>query len=104
MLPDNTLFHSRLQQNLVNWINQNIDRHKAIPGLRCIISPISPVPDIAVIEADRLPETDGLFEAAPNWVIEIRSPDQSILDLQSKILHCLTNVTQLAWLIDIQRE
>jgi Uma2 family endonuclease len=31
-------------------------------------------------------------------------PDQSILDLQSKILYCLTNGTQLAWLIDIQRE
>jgi Uma2 family endonuclease len=49
---------------------------------------------------------------APDWVIEIRwhsldvgeSPDQSILDLQDKILHCLTNGTQLAWLIDIQRQ
>jgi Uma2 family endonuclease len=37
-------------------------------------------------------------------VIEIRSPDQSILDLQNKILHCLTNGTQLVWLIDIQRQ
>jgi Uma2 family endonuclease len=37
-------------------------------------------------------------------VIEIRSPDQSTLDLQNKILHCLTNGAQLAWLIDIQRQ
>jgi Uma2 family endonuclease len=99
-----TLFHSRLQRNLVNWINQNTDRYEAIQELRCIISPISPVPDIAVIAIDRLPQTDGPFAGAPDWVVEIRSPDQSILDLQSKILHCLTNGTQLAWLIDIQRE
>ena len=99
-----TLYHSRLQRNLVNWINQNTNRYEAIQELRCIISPISPVPDIVVIEIDRLPHTDGPFEGAPDWVIEIRSPDQSILDLQNKILHCLTNGTQLAWLVDIQRE
>jgi Uma2 family endonuclease len=107
-----TLFHSRIQRNLVNWINQNTDQYEAIQELRCIIAPISPVPDIAVIAIDRLPETDGSFEAAPDWVIEIRwhsldvgeSPDQSILDLQNKIIHCLTNGTQLAWLIDIQRQ
>jgi Uma2 family endonuclease len=99
-----TLYHSRLQRNLVNWINQNTDRYEAIQELRCIISPISPVPDIAVIEIDRLLQTDGPFEGALDWVVEIRSPDQSILDLQNKILHCLTNGTQLAWLVDIQQQ
>jgi Uma2 family endonuclease len=102
--PMPTLFHSRLQRNLVNWINQQTDRYEAIQELRCIIPPISPVPDIAVIAIDRLPTTDGPFTGAPNWIIEIRSPDQSILDLQNKILHCLTHGTQLAWLIDIQRQ
>jgi Uma2 family endonuclease len=52
----------------------------------------------------RLPATDGPFTSAPDWLIEIRSPDQSILDRQNKICHCLTNGTQLAWLIDIQRQ
>jgi Uma2 family endonuclease len=99
-----TLFHSRLQRNLVNWINQHTDRYEAIQELRCIIPPISPVPDITVIAINRVPQTDGPFEGAPDWIIEIRSPDQSILDLQNKILHCLTNGTQLAWLIDIQRQ
>jgi Uma2 family endonuclease len=102
--PMPTLFHSRLQRNLVNWINQQTDRYEAIQELRCIIPPISPVPDIGVIAIDRLPATDGPFTGAPDWIIEIRSPDQSILDLQNKILHCLTNGTQLAWLIDIQRQ
>jgi Uma2 family endonuclease len=99
-----TLFHSRLQRNLVNWINQHTDRYEAIQELRCIIPPISPVPDISVIATNRLPQSDGPFEGAPDWLIEIRSPDQSILDLQNKILHCLSNGTQLAWLIDIQRQ
>ncbi|MBE9032709.1 Uma2 family endonuclease [filamentous cyanobacterium LEGE 11480] len=99
-----TLFHSRLQRNLVNWINQNTDRYEAIQALRCIVPPISPVPDIAVLVVDLLPQTDGPFAAAPDWLIEIRSPDQSMLDLQNKILHCLSNGTELAWLIDIQRQ
>lgn len=37
-------------------------------------------------------------------MIEIPSPDQNTLELQNKILHCLINGTQLAWLIDIQRK
>jgi hypothetical protein len=37
MLSDNTLFHSRLQQNLVNWINQNIDRYEAM-GIGIILA------------------------------------------------------------------
>ncbi len=102
--PMPTLFHSRLQRNLVNWINQQSTTYEAIQELRCIIPPISPVPDIAVIAIDRLPTTDGPFDGAPDWLIEIRSPDQSILDLQNKILHCLTHGTELAWLIDIQRQ
>jgi Uma2 family endonuclease len=65
---------------------------------------MSPVPDIAVVKSDRLANEDGPFQGTPDWLIEIRSPDQSTLDLQNKILHCLSNGTQLAWLIDIQRE
>ena len=102
--PMPTLFHSRLQRNLVNVINQMTERYEAIQELRCIVPPFSPVPDISVIAVGRVPETDGPFEAAPDWVIEIHSPEQSPLKLQKKILHLVENGTQLAWLIDIQRE
>ncbi len=95
-----TLFHSRLQRNLVHAINCHTDRFEAIQELRCIVPPFSPVPDIAVIAVERLPQEDGPMEGAPDWLIEIRSPDQSTLDLQNKILHCLKNGTRLAWLID----
>ncbi|MGQ9870510.1 Uma2 family endonuclease [Leptodesmis sp.] len=102
--PMPTLFHSRLQRNLVNAINAFTTDYEAIQELRCIVPPLSPVPDIAVVARNRLPEVDGPLQGAPDWMIEIRSPDQSTLDLQSKILHCLSNGTQLAWLIDLQRQ
>lgn len=101
--PMPSLFHSRLQRNLVNAINNQTQAYEAIQEFRCIVPPLSPVPDIAIVSRDRLPDEDGPLQGAPDWVIEIRSPDQSTLDLQNKILHCLSNGTQLAWLIDIQR-
>jgi Uma2 family endonuclease len=102
--PMPTLFHSRLQRNLVNYINRNTTSYEAIQELRCIVPPYSPVPDISVVAIARLADEDGPFNGAPDWLIEIRSPDQSTLDLQTKILHCLSNGTQLAWLIDIERQ
>ncbi|MEM9908027.1 MAG: Uma2 family endonuclease, partial [Cyanobacteria bacterium P01_D01_bin.44] len=102
--PMPTLFHSRLQRNLVNTINHQTKIYEAIQELRCIVPPLSPVPDISVVASDRLPDEDGPLQGPPDWLIEIRSPDQSTLDLQNKILHCLSNGTQLAWLIDIQRQ
>lgn len=76
-----TLFHSRLQRNLVNYINDRTDRFEAVQELRCLVPPYSPVPDISIVACDRLPEEDGPFNGAPDWLIEIRSPDQSTLDL-----------------------
>ncbi|MBO3460098.1 Uma2 family endonuclease [Aetokthonos hydrillicola Thurmond2011] len=102
--PMPTLFHSRLQRNLVNYINSHTDQFEAVQELRCIVPPYSPVPDISIIACDRLHDQDDPFERAPDWLIEIHSPDQSTLDLQNKILHCLSNGTQLAWLIDITRQ
>ena len=102
--PMPTLFHSRLQRNLVNYINSHTKKFEAVQELRCIVAPLSPVPDISVISCDRLSDEDGPLRGAPDWLIEIRSPDQSTLNLQNKILHCLSNGTQLAWLIDITRQ
>jgi Uma2 family endonuclease len=102
--PMPTLFHSRLQRNLVNAINSQTTIYEAIQELRCIVPPMSPVPDIAVVKSERLTDEDGPLQGSPDWLIEIRSPDQSTLDIQQKILHCLSNGTQLAWLIDIQKK
>ena len=101
--PMPTLFHSRLQRNLVNAINQQTKSFEAIQELRCIVPPFSPVPNISIIATSQLPETDGPFAGAPDWIVEIRSPEQSTLELQKKILHFMDMGTRLAWLIDIQR-
>lgn len=102
--PMPTLFHSRLQRNLVNYINKHTNEFEAIQELRCIIPPYSPVPDIVVIASEPFSDEDGPFQGAPDWLIEIRSPDQSTLDLQTKIIHCLSHGTKLAWLIDFNHE
>lgn len=102
--PMPTLFHSRLQRNLVNAINSQTTAYEAIQELRCSVPPMSPVLDISVVKNERLSDEDGPLQGSPDWLIEIRSPDQSTLDIQQKILHCLSNGTQLAWLIDIQRK
>jgi Uma2 family endonuclease len=102
--PMPTLFHSRLQRNLVNAINDQTKAYEAIQELRCIVPPLSFVPDISVVKIERLSEEDGPLQGSPDWLIEIRSPDQSTIDLQNKILHGLSNGTQIAWLIDMQRQ
>ena len=102
--PMPTLFHSRLQRNLVNAINAQTTDYEAIQELRCIVPPLSPVPDIVVVACDRLPEEDGPLQGTPDWLIEIRSSNQSTLELQVKILHCLANGAQLAWLVDLKRQ
>lgn len=101
--PMPSLFHSRLQRNLVNWLNQSAEGWEAIQELRCVLPNGSPVPDIVVVRADRLGDVDGPLAGAPDWLIEIRSPDQGLLLLQRKILACLEVGTQLAWLVDLSQ-
>jgi Putative restriction endonuclease len=81
-----------LQVDVLNG-DRNTTSYEAIQELRCIVPPYSPVPDISVVAIARLADEDGPFNGAPDWLIEIRSPDQSTLDLQTKILHCLSNGT-----------
>lgn len=44
----------------------------------------------------------NVFAIAPDWVIEILSPDQSQTKVTKNILHCLKHNTQMGWLIDPQ--
>ena len=97
------LFHSRIQLNLINAINERTERYEALQEFRCIVPPMSPVPDICIIAIERFSEENGPFTGTPDWIVEILSPEQSTLPIQTKILHMLGNGTQLAWLIDAQR-
>jgi Uma2 family endonuclease len=100
--------HSTLQTRFANRINQVGELPKlafAFSELRCSFDGRSIVPDIAVFEWPRIPlnakgEIENRFELAPDWIIEILSPDQSSTRVINKILFCLKNKTKLGWLID----
>jgi Uma2 family endonuclease len=100
--------HSKLQGKLVTAINEVVESPKialAFPELRCTFGGRSIVPDVAVFAWQRIPidergDVANVFQAAPDWTIEILSPDQSQTKVTSNILHCLEHGSSLGWLID----
>ncbi|MBD1885168.1 Uma2 family endonuclease [Microcoleus vaginatus] len=100
--------HSTLQIKFSSAINQVGKPQKlafAFPELRFTFGEGAVVPDLAVFEWSRIPlnsqeEIENKFEIAPDWIIEILSPDQSSTRVIKKILFCLKNKTKLGWLID----
>lgn len=100
--------HSTIQLDLGSDINRALkpDRTaRAYPELRCTFGDRSIVPDLAVFTWDRIPrdskgEVANQFFIAPDWTIEILSPEQSQTKVVRNILHCLAHGTQMGWLID----
>jgi Uma2 family endonuclease len=100
--------HSIIQRELTFTIDRPLRDQKiarAFPELRCTFGDRSTVPDIAVIRWDRIPRNlDGtvanVFAIAPDWTIEILSPDQGQTKVVKNIMHCLKYQTQMGWLID----
>ncbi|WNZ25248.1 Uma2 family endonuclease [Leptolyngbya sp. NK1-12] len=97
--------HSILQKRLLNTIDNHTDTYTALPESRCTFGGRSIVPDIAVIAWNRIqinergePEDD--FTAAPDWTIEILSPDQKVNRVIDNILHCLSYGSKLGWMLD----
>ncbi|MGC1307579.1 MAG: Uma2 family endonuclease [Phormidesmis sp.] len=100
--------HSTLQIDFAALVNTIVKPKKiarAFSELRCTFGGSSIVPDIAVFTWARIP-TDGdgeiadIFPIAPDWIIEILSPQQSSTKVTKKILRCLKYGTQMGWLID----
>ena len=100
--------HSVLQSELLTHINQAGNPAKivyAFPELRCVFGGKAIVPDIAVFVWENIPRTRegkiaNCFEIAPDWLIEILSPEQSVNKVIKKIVFSLKQGSQLAWLID----
>lgn len=100
--------HSTIQGELVTTINAITKKQQiawAFPELRCTFAGNSIVPDVAVFTWKHLPvNPDGTignrFAIAPDWVIEILSPEQSMSLVTKKILSCLNNGSLLGGLID----
>ncbi|HLO51330.1 MAG TPA: Uma2 family endonuclease [Kamptonema sp.] len=100
--------HSAIQGELPPAINIVLRPRRiarAFPELRCTFGGRSTVPDVSVFVWDRIPRDENgsvanVFNLAPDWTIEILSPDQSQTKIIKNILHCLNHGTQLGWLID----
>lgn len=100
--------HSTIQGELIIVINAVVKPQKvarAFPELRCTFGGKSIVPDVSVFTWERIPRKENgavanVFQAAPDWIIEILSPDQSATKVTKKILQCLKYETQMGWLID----
>jgi Uma2 family endonuclease len=100
--------HSVIQTELPPAINLMLKPKKiarAFSELRCTFDGRSIIPDISVFTWDRIPRNESggianVFAIAPDWTIEILSPDQSQTKVTKNILHCLNQGTQMGWLID----
>jgi Uma2 family endonuclease len=100
--------HSIIQRELTFTIDRSLRDKKiarAFPELRCTFGDRSTVPDISVILWERIPRNpDGTvanaFAIAPDWTIEILSPEQGQTKVVKNITHCLKYGTQMGWLID----
>ena len=104
--------HSTIQTELSTAINNALKPQKtarAFSELRCTFGGRSTVPDVTVFTWERIPRDDNgaiadSFQAAPDWTIEILSPDQSQTKVTKNILYCLDNGTELGGLIDPSEE
>ncbi|WP_026789175.1 Uma2 family endonuclease [Planktothrix rubescens] len=104
--------HSTIRGELVTAINAILKPAKiarAFPELRCTFEERSIVPDVCVFTWNRIPRDHNgaianSFLMAPDWMIEILSPDQSPTKVIKKILYCLNYQTQMAWLIDPEEQ
>lgn len=104
--------HSIVQRELTFAVDRPLRDKKiarAFPELRCTFGGRSTVPNVAVFVWDRIPRDENgkvsnSFEIAPDWTIEILSPDQSPTKVIKNILHCLDYGTQMGWMIDPEEE
>ena len=89
--------HSTIQTELSTAINITLKSNKvarAFSELRCTFSDRSIIPDISILRWNNIPrdnngEIADSFYIAPDWVIEILSPEQSQTKVVKNILYCL---------------
>jgi Uma2 family endonuclease len=104
--------HSIVQRELTFTIDRPLRDKKiarAFPELRCTFGGRSTVPDIAVVTWQRIPRDESgavanVFAIAPDWTIEILSPDQSQTKVVKNILHALKHGALMGWLIDPEEQ
>ncbi len=94
--------HSAIQTELAPALHSIVKPNpiaRAFTGLRCTFGGRSTVPDISVFLWERIPRKENggvanVFSIAPDWTIEILSPDQNQTKVTKNILHCLKHGTK----------
>jgi Uma2 family endonuclease len=100
--------HSAVQSEFVPTVNSQLKAAKiarAFSELRCTFGGRSIVPDASVwlwdrIATDESGDIANVFSSAPDWTIEILSPDQRHTKVVKNIVHCLHHGSAMGWLID----
>ena len=100
--------HSRIQTKLIIAIDKiasNKPQALAFTELRCTFGRRSIVPDVVVLKYDNIPcdengDIANRVNQAPDFTIEILSPDQNVMKVTNNILYCLNHGCALGWLID----
>ncbi len=100
--------HSSIQTEMSTIINVKLKTQRiarAFSELCCTFGGQSTIPDVSVftwarISRDANGEIANAFQLAPDWTIEILTPDQSQTKVTKNILHCLDHGTEMGWLID----
>jgi Uma2 family endonuclease len=100
--------HSAIQTEFSTTVNVILKPRRlarAFSELRCTFGGRSIIPDVSVftwgvIPRDENGQVANTFPIAPDWTIEILSPEQSQTKVTKNILHCLNYGTQMGWLID----
>ncbi|MBP0020305.1 MAG: Uma2 family endonuclease [Cyanobacteria bacterium SBLK] len=110
--PMPSVEHSAIQGDLVSFINAALRSKKiarAFPELRCNFGDRAIVPDVSVYTWEKISRNEngkvaGVVAIAPDWLIEILSPEQSQTKVIKKIVHALKYDTQMGWLINPYEE
>jgi len=102
--------HSTIKTEFSATVNAILKPRKiarAFAELRCTFGGRSLVPNFSIWTWNRIPrdsngEIADRFLIAPDWTIEILSPEQSQTKVTKNILHCLNCGSQMGWPIDPQ--
>jgi Uma2 family endonuclease len=100
--------HSVIQKKLLLAIDPVLSDAgigQTFPELRCVFGGRAVVPDVVIFEEANISYDDNgdivnAVSMAPDWTIEVLSPEQSTTRVLKNINHCLAHGTQMGWLID----
>ncbi len=109
--PMPTRVHGIIQGLIAMFVAQFLLKNpmgEAGPEIRCIFGPPGQertyVPDFVFIAAEQLPDDEasrnGPFSGAPDFAVEILSPDDRPRRVLDKILFYLRHGVRLVWLVD----